>query len=202
MSSYGCWLVVTTTDEYVVVLYKTQTQTTSTTSQRRAEVQVQVMLSRSLYRLPAGMPCHLIGETGLIRLSNIPKPTPRTSVKMLFVFAKCLFFSSHYFKLLWSQKPANIACPKHEQESRFSRKKISVLIVAAVSHCWRVGRDTRSPSFSTPSPLLTALFFRVQLQRSSVSCRSLWGESATKPAAAFVISCAVVYICVYILVLS
>lgn len=94
-------------DSILYSLLRPRTQTTSTTSR-----EVQVVLSRSLYRLPAGMSCHLIGETGLIPLSNIPKPTLRTSVKTktLLVFDKRLSFSSHYFILLWSQTSAKIAC--------------------------------------------------------------------------------------------
>lgn len=186
--------VTVVVDSILYSLLRPRTQTTSTTSR-----EVQVVLSRSLYRLPAGMPCHLIGETGLIPLSNIPKPTPRTSVKTktLLVFDKCLSFSSHYFNLLWSQTSAKIACSKHEQESRFSWKKITVFWLLRQ---WVIvggrGRDARSPSFSTPSPLLTALFFR-EVRSVAATC-----EVRVQQATAFVISCAVVYICVYIPVLS
>lgn len=154
------------------------------------------MLSRSLYRLPAGMSCHLIGETGLIPLSNIPKPTPRISVKTL-LFSISVSFSSHYINLLWSQTPAKIACPKHEQESRLSRKKITVFWLLRL---WVIvggrGRDARSPSFSTPSPLLAALVFR-EVRSVAAAC-----EVRVQQATAFVISCTLVYICVYIPVLS
>lgn len=186
--------VTVVVDSILYSLLRPRTQTTSTTSR-----EVQVVLSRSLYRLPAGMSCHLIGETGLIPLSNIPKPTPRTSVKTktLLVFDKCLSFSSHYFNLLWSQTPAKIACSKHEQESRFSRKKITVFWLLRQ---WVIvggrGRDARSPSFSTPSPLLAALLFR------EVRSVAATFEVRVQQATAFVISCAVVYICVYIPVLS
>lgn len=197
-------LVVTTDDEYVVavdsILYsllRPRTQTTSTTSR-----EVQVVLSRALYRLPAGMSCHLIGETGLIPLSNIPKPIPRRKAwrRRPFWFLISVSLLAAVFS----------TCYDHKRRQRLhvqSTNKNQVL-QGRKSQCFDCygsesllagGEETLAPPLSlhpVPFSLLSSSDFR-EVRSVAAAC-----EVRVQQATAFVISCAVVYICVYIPVLS